>query len=91
MFANLAYLTGINLTGSVLDKVRRVIDLFKEHEAVDWLGLGPIWGFLLNSLFPGTSVLHVRPRGIAHPATLRAAQPLDPRTLINHETVRHVI
>jgi hypothetical protein len=43
-------------------KMLEVVDLFKEEDTVDELGIGTIRDALANSLFPGTSVLHTRLR-----------------------------
>jgi hypothetical protein len=55
-------LTWIDLTATDRDKVRRVLDLFKEQGTVDELGLGSLRDVFSNALFPGTSVLHTRLR-----------------------------
>ncbi len=57
-----ATLTWLDLTATDRDKVRRVLDLFKEQGTVDELGLGSLRDVLSNALFPGTSVLHTRLR-----------------------------
>jgi len=62
MVAQSAFITWIDLTAADRDKVRRVLDLFKEQGTVDELGLGTIRDFLSDALFPGTSVLHTRLR-----------------------------
>lgn len=49
-------LTWIDLTATDRDKVRRVLDLFKEQGTVDELGLGSLRDVFSNALFPGTSV-----------------------------------
>lgn len=57
-----ATLTWLDLTSTDRDKVRRVLDLFKEQGTVDELGLGSLRDVFSNTLFPGTSVLHTRLR-----------------------------
>jgi hypothetical protein len=57
-----AALTWLDLTATDRDKVRRVLDLFKEQGTVDELGLGSLRDVFSNVLFPGTSVLHTRLR-----------------------------
>ena len=57
-----ATLTWLDLTATDRDKVRRVLDLFKEQGTVDELGLGSLRDVFSNALFPGTSVLHTRLR-----------------------------
>ncbi|MCK8514982.1 DUF6361 family protein [Methylonatrum kenyense] len=57
-----ATLTWLDLTSADRDKVRRVLDLFKEKGTVDELGLGTLRDLLADTLFPGTSVLHTRLR-----------------------------
>jgi hypothetical protein len=49
-----ASLTWIDLTATDRDKVRRVLDLFKEQGTVDELGLGSLRDLFSNALFPGT-------------------------------------
>jgi Family of unknown function (DUF6361) len=43
-------------------RMQEVIELFREHDTVDELGLGSIRDAFSNLLFPGTSVLHTRAR-----------------------------
>lgn len=57
-----ASLTWLDLTSADRDKVRQILDLFKEQGTVDELGLGSIRDALSDALFPGTSVLHTRLR-----------------------------
>lgn len=57
-----ATLTWIDLTAADREKVRRVLDLFKDKGTVDELGLGTLRDLLSDTLFPGTSVLHTRLR-----------------------------
>ena len=57
-----ATLTWLDLTATDRDKVRRVLDLFREQGTVDELGLGSLRDAFSNALFPGTSVLHTRLR-----------------------------
>lgn len=42
--------------------MQEVIELFREHDTVDELGIGSIRDAFSNLLFPGTSVLHTRAR-----------------------------
>ena len=57
-----ASLTWLDLTSADRDKVRQILDLFKEQGTVDELGLGSLRDALSDALFPGTSVLHTRLR-----------------------------
>lgn len=57
-----ASLTWLDLTSADRDKVRQILDLFKEQGTVDELGLGSLRDALSDGLFPGTSVLHTRLR-----------------------------
>lgn len=57
-----AFLTWIDLTAADRNKVRQVLDLFREQGTVDELGLGTLRDLLSDTLFPGTSVLHTRMR-----------------------------
>ena len=43
-------------------KMLEVVELFKEEDTVDELGIGSIRDALADSLFPGTSVLQTRLR-----------------------------
>jgi Family of unknown function (DUF6361) len=43
-------------------RMQEVIELFREHDTVDELGIGSIRDAFSNLLFPGTSVLHTRAR-----------------------------
>jgi Family of unknown function (DUF6361) len=43
-------------------RMQEVIELFREHDTVDELGVGSIRDAFSNLLFPGTSVLHSRAR-----------------------------
>src|SRR5690348_6093471 len=43
-------------------RMQEVIELFREHDTVDELGVGSIRDSFSNLLFPGTSVLHTRAR-----------------------------
>src|SRR5262245_31636340 len=43
-------------------KMLEVVELFKDEGSVDELGIGTIRDTLADALFPGTSVLHRRPR-----------------------------
>ena len=55
-------LTWIDLTAADRDRVRRVLDLFKEQGTIDEMGLGSLRDALADALFPGTSTLHTRLR-----------------------------
>ena len=50
-----ATLTWLDLTASDRDKMRRVLDLFKEQGPLDEMGLGSLRDVLSDALFPGTS------------------------------------
>ena len=55
-------LTWIDLTASDRDKMRRVLDLFKEQGTLDEMGLGSLRDVLSDALFPGTSSIQTRLR-----------------------------
>jgi hypothetical protein len=55
-------LTWLDLTAADRDKMRRVLDLFKEQGTVDELGLGTLRDHLSDALFPGTSSIQTRLR-----------------------------
>lgn len=57
-----ASISWLDLTSSDRDKVRSILDLFKEQGTVDELGLGSLRDAFSDALFPGTSVLHTRLR-----------------------------
>lgn len=57
-----ATLTWLDLTASDRDKMRRVLDLFKERGTLDEMGLGSLRDALSDALFPGTSYLQTRLR-----------------------------
>ena len=57
-----ATLTWLDLTASDRDKMRRVLDLFKEQGTLDELGLGSLRDVLSEALFPGTSSIQTRLR-----------------------------
>ena len=57
-----ATLTWLDLTASDRDKMRRVLDLFKERGTLDELGLGSLRDALSDALFPGTSYIQTRLR-----------------------------
>ena len=57
-----ATLTWLDLTASDRDKMRRVLDLFKEQGTLDELGLGSLRDALSDALFPGTSSIETRLR-----------------------------
>ena len=75
-----AILTWIDLTAADRNKVRQVLDLFREQGTVDELGLGTLRDLLSDSLFPGTSVLHTRMRYVLFiPWIYRAMERDDKR------------
>src|SRR3954447_6101022 len=43
-------------------RMQEVIELFRERDTVDELGIGSVRDAFSNLLFPGTSVLHTRAR-----------------------------
>lgn len=57
-----ATLTWLDLTASDRDKMRRVLDLFKEQGTLDEMGLGSLRDTLSDALFPGTSSIQTRLR-----------------------------
>ena len=57
-----ATLTWLDLTASDRDKMRRVLDLFKEQGTLDEMGLGSLRDALSDALFPGTSSIQTRLR-----------------------------
>ena len=57
-----ATLTWLDLTASDRDKMRQVLDLFKEQGTVDEMGLGRLRDALSEALFPGTSTIQTRLR-----------------------------
>ena len=57
-----ATLTWLDLTASDRDKMRRVLDLFKEQGTLDEMGLGTLRDTLSDALFPGTSSIQTRLR-----------------------------
>ena len=57
-----ATLTWIDLTASDRDRMRQVLDLFKEQGTVDEMGLGRLRDALSEALFPGTSTIQTRLR-----------------------------
>ena len=57
-----ATLTWLDLTASDRDKMRRVLDLFKEQGTLDEMGLGSLRDVLSDTLFPGTSSIQTRLR-----------------------------
>ena len=57
-----ATLTWLDMTASDRDKMRRVLDLFKEQGTLDEMGLGSLRDVLSDALFPGTSYIHTRLR-----------------------------
>ena len=57
-----ATLTWLDLTTSDRDKMRRVLDLFKESGTLDEMGLGSLRDALSDALFPGISFTQTRLR-----------------------------
>ena len=57
-----AALTWVDLTAGDRDRIRRVLDLFKEKGTRDEMGLGSLHDALSDALFPGTSYVHTRLR-----------------------------
>ena len=57
-----ATLTWLDLTASDRDKMRRVLDLFKEQGTLDEMGLGSLRDLISDALFPGTSYIQTRLR-----------------------------
>ena len=57
-----ATLTWLDLTASDRDRMRQVLDLFKEQGTVDEMGLGNLRDALSEALFPGTSTIQTRLR-----------------------------
>ena len=57
-----ATLTWLDLTASDRDRMRQVLDLFKERGTVDEMGLGRLRDALSEALFPGTSTIQTRLR-----------------------------
>ncbi len=55
-------LTWLDLTVRDRERMRRVLDLFKEPGTVDEMGLGTLRDALADSLFPGTSSIQTRLR-----------------------------
>jgi len=55
-------LTWIDLTSADRDRMRSVLDLFREQGTLDEMGLGSLRDALADALFPGTSTLHTRLR-----------------------------
>jgi hypothetical protein len=55
-------LTWIDLTTADRDRMRSVLDLFREQGTLDEMGLGSLRDALADALFPGTSTLHTRLR-----------------------------
>ena len=57
-----ATLTWLDLTASDRDRMRQVLDMFKEQGTVDEMGLGSLRDAISESLFPGTSTIQTRLR-----------------------------
>ena len=55
-------LTWLDLTASDRDRMRQVLDLFKEKGTVDEMGLGNLRDALSEALFPGTATIQTRLR-----------------------------
>src|SRR5690242_9406634 len=43
-------------------RMKETIELFRDHDTIDELGIGSVRDAFSNLLFPGTSVLHTRAR-----------------------------
>ena len=52
----------LDSTASDRDRMRRVLDLFKEQGTVDEMGLGSLRDILSDALFPGASYIRTRLR-----------------------------
>lgn len=57
-----AALAWLDLTAGDRDKMRRVLDLFKEKGTLDEMGLGSLRSGIADALFPGTSTIQTRLR-----------------------------
>ena len=57
-----AALTWLDLTASDRDKMRQVLDMFKEQGTIDEMGLGTLRDAFSDALFPGTSTIQTRLR-----------------------------
>ena len=57
-----AALTWIDLTARDRDKMRQILDLFKEQGTIDEMGLGTLRDAFSDALFPGTSTIQTRLR-----------------------------
>ena len=57
-----AALTWLDLTASDRDKMRQVLDLFREQGTIDEMGLGTLRDAFSDALFPGTSTIQTRLR-----------------------------
>lgn len=57
-----ATLTWLDLTASDRDRMRQVLDLFKEPGTIDEMGLGRLRDAISDALFPGTSTIQTRLR-----------------------------
>jgi len=55
-------LTWLDFSSADREKMRRVLDLFKEQGTVDEMGLGTLRDALADALFPGTSTIQTRLR-----------------------------
>ena len=55
-------LTWLDLTATDRDRMRQVLDLFKEQGTIDEMGLGRLRDALSDALFPGTSTIQTRLR-----------------------------
>jgi hypothetical protein len=55
-------LTWLDFSSADREKMRRVLDLFKEQGTVDEMGLGTLRDTLADALFPGTSTIQTRLR-----------------------------
>lgn len=57
-----ATLTWLDLTSSDREKLRRILDLFKERGTIDELGLGNLRDMFADALFPGVNTVQTRLR-----------------------------
>ena len=55
-------LTWLDLTSSDREKLRRILDLFKEKGTIDELGLGNLRDMFADALFPGVNTVQTRLR-----------------------------
>src|SRR5258708_22388123 len=68
-------------------RVREMLQLFSDKEAVDVLGIGTVRDAISNSLFPGTSVIQTRARYFLFvPWLFRRAEQQHPLHLVAKAT-----